>query len=142
MIQSLIQQMGQGQMPPMMPHDTGANTALLWVIIILLAVIIVYLWYNGGRKISEKVVKEVSAGSVENEKIDIALRLLNDNEKLVVQALIDHGGVMLQKDISYELELTRVQTHRTIQSLLDREIVTTQDHYNTKKVTLAKWLIL
>ena len=79
--------------------------------------------------------------TIESGKIDVALRLLNDNERLIVQALIDHGGEMLQKDISYELELTRVQTHRTVQSLIEREIVTTTDHYNTKKITLAEWLI-
>lgn len=136
-IQSIVKQMA-----PMMPHDTGANTALLWIIIFLLTVIIVYLWYTGGRKTTGKALKsEVCPEPLEPGKIDVVLRLLNDHEKLVVQALLDHGGEMLQKDISYELGLTRVQTHRTIQSLLDREIVTTQDHYNTKKVTLAKWLI-
>ena len=138
MIQSLVQQMG-----PMGPHRdiSGSNTTttLLWVIIILLVVIIVYLWYTGSRK-QEKPEKPVEE-PFETDKIDVALRLLNDNEKLIVQALIDHGGEMLQKDISYELELTRVQTHRTVQSLIEREIVTTTDHYNTKKVTLAEWLI-
>jgi DNA-binding transcriptional regulator LsrR (DeoR family) len=48
---------------------------------------------------------------------------------------------MLQKDISNELEMTRVQTHRAIQSLIERDIVTSEDHFNTKKITLADWLI-
>jgi uncharacterized membrane protein len=144
MIKSLIQQMG-----PMGPHGDSSvstsTTTLLWVIIILLVVIIVYLWYTGNRKHTETPEETVEdtpeAENIETDKITVALRLLNDNEKLIVQALIGHGGEMLQKDISYELELTRVQTHRTVQSLIEREIVTTEDHYNTKKVTLAKWLI-
>ena len=139
-IQSLIQQMG-----PMGPHGdssgSNATTTLLWVIIILLVVIIVYLWYSGNRKHVETVEETFEEEIVETDKIEVALRLLNDNEKRIVQALIDNGGEMLQKDISYELELTRVQTHRTVQSLIEREIVTTEDHYNTKKVTLADWLI-
>jgi uncharacterized membrane protein len=135
-IQSNVRQMG-----PMMPHDTGANTTLLWIIITLLAVIIIYLWYTGGRTRVTTIESEVNPEPIESPKIDVALRLLNDHERLVVQALIDHGGEMLQKDITYELGLTRVQTHRTVQSLIEREIVTTQDHYNTKKVTLAQWLI-
>ena len=139
MIQSLVQQMG-----PMGPHrdisGSSTTTTLLWVIIILLVVIIVYLWYTGNRK-NEKNAEKPVEDSIDLDKIDVALRLFNDNEKLIVQALIDHGGEMLQKDISYELELTRVQTHRTVQNLIEREIVTTEDHYNTKKVTLAKWLI-
>ncbi len=136
-IQSIVR-----QMTPMMPHTNGANTALLWIIIFLLTVIIIYLWIKGGRMtIGEAVEPVVSPEPLESDKIDVALRLLNEHEKMIVQALLDHGGEMLQKDISYELGLTRVQTHRTIQSLLEREIVTTQDHYNTKKVTLAQWLI-
>ena len=140
MIQSLIQQMG-----PMGPHGNGSGsnttTTLLWVIIILLLVIIVYLWYSGSRKQLERPEKPAEVEVIETEKIEVALKLLNENEKRIVQALIDHGGEMLQKDISYDLELTRVQTHRTVQSLIEREIVTTEDHYNTKKVTLAKWLL-
>ena len=139
MIQSLIQQMG-----PMGPRGdrSGSSTTvtLLWVIIILLVVIIVYLWYTGRKKQEKMPVKPVEE-IIETDKIEVALRLLNDNEKLIVQALIDHGGEMLQKDISYELDLSRVQTHRTVQSLIEREIVTSEDHYNTKKVTVANWLI-
>ena len=124
-----------------MPHGTnGTDATLLWVIIFLLVVIIVYLWYTGSRKQVKKHEKPVEE-TLESDKIDIALRLLNDNEKRIVQALIDHGGEMLQKDITYELELSRVQTHRTVQSLIEREIVMAEDHYNTKKITLAKWLI-
>ena len=133
------------QMGPMMPHDngtSGAVSALLWVIIILLLVIIVYLWYDNRRKDQVMAIQPAKEPEpLESGKIDVALRLLNDNEKIIVQALIDHGGEMLQKDISYELNLTRVQTHRAVQSLIERDIVTTEDHYNTKKITLAKWLI-
>jgi len=91
------------------PHGdisgSSTTTTLLWVIIILLVVIIVYLWYTGRRK-QEKKPEEPVEELIESDKIEVALRLLNDNEKLIVQALIDHGGEMLQKDISYELELS------------------------------------
>ena len=140
MIKGLIQQMG-----PMGSHGDGSSSStlvsLLWIIIILLLVIIGYLWYNESKKQGEKPETFNSdTGMVESEKIDIALRLLNENEKRIIQALIEKGGEMLQKDISYELELTRVQTHRTIQSLIEREIVRAEDHFNTKKITLADWL--
>jgi uncharacterized membrane protein len=75
------------------------------------------------------------------DKIDVALKLLNPQEKQVVQALIEKGGEMLQKDIHYELDMTRVQAHRTVQSLTQRELVTVEDHFNTKKVILADWLL-
>jgi len=139
MIQSPVDQMGQ-----MMPHgDTSGNSALLWIIIILLVIIIAYLWFTGGRRQPIKAtVQDLQNDppSIETDKIDVALRLLNDHEKQIVQALIDNGGEMLQKDISSELDLTRVQTHRAIQSLIERDIVSAEDHFNTKKITLRDWL--
>ena len=123
---------------------SGIYTPLLWVIILLLIIIIVYFWYIGDGKNKESTEKpetKTETEPFESNKIEAALRLLNENKKLVVQALIDHGGEMLQKDISYELDITRVQTHRILQSLINREIVTTEYHYNTKEITLANWLI-
>jgi uncharacterized protein (DUF58 family) len=132
-----------GQMMPYPMGGTGTDTTLLWIIILLLVIIIAYLWYTSSRRKYSQVKpsKSVDAEPIESDKIDVALRLLNENEKQVVQALIDHGGEMLQKDLTYELGLTRVQTHRAVQSLINRKIVTTEDHFNTKKVTLAEWLI-
>ncbi len=141
----IVQRVSQmGQMMPYPNNGAGTDNTLLWVIIILLLIIIAYLWYTSSRKkaISTKPITETQKTEpIESDKIDIALRLLNENEKQIVEALIEHGGEMLQKDLTYELGLTRVQTHRAIQSLIDREIVTTEDHFNTKKVTLAEWLI-
>ena len=141
MIQNPVDQMGQ-----MMPHgDTSGSTALLWIIIILLVIIIAYLWFTGGKRQPVKAIpvqdSQNETQSIETDKIDVALRLLNDHEKQIVQALIDNGGEMLQKDISYQLNLTRVQTHRAIQSLIERDIVTAEDHFNTKKITLRDWLL-
>ena len=129
-----------------MPYPMGGsntNNTLLWIIIILLVVIIAYLWYTRSRRKLPQLdpIELVEADPIESDKIDVALRLLNDNEKQIVQALVNHGGEMLQKDLTYELGLTRVQTHRAVQNLIDRKIVTTINHFNTKKVTLAEWLI-
>lgn len=115
----------------------GQSVFLLWVIIVLLVVIIIYLGYNNQKK-EPSVVAPVSK---DMDKIEVALRLLNPSEKLVVEALIEKGGEMLQKDIHYELDLSRVQAHRTVQSLTQRELVTVEDHFNTKKIVLADWLI-
>ena len=134
------------QMGPMHPYTSSWITEiipiLLGLIIVLLILIIVYLWINqnNDRK-PEKISETESKSETGNlDKIDVAIRLLTENEKLIVQALIDNGGDMLQKDISTELGLSRVQTHRSIQSLIERDMVTTIDYFNTKKVTLSKWL--
>ena len=134
------------QMGPMHPYNNNwiieIIPILLGLIIALLILIIVYLWINQNkdRKL-EKIDEHDSESETGNlDKIDVAIRLLNDNEKLIVQALIDNDGDMLQKDISTELGLSRVQTHRSIQSLIERDMVTTVDYFNTKKVTLSNWL--
>lgn len=138
MIRAVVNQMG-----PMNPNGpmwsrTSTGTTLLWIIIALLVIIIVYLWYSNRRK-EALVVSPVE--SIDVDKIDVAMRLLNANEKLVVEYLLGHDGEMLQKDIHYELDLTRVQAHRIVQGLVQKNIVTVEDHYNTKKIFLVDWFL-
>ncbi len=130
-----------GQMMPMGPVGSQ-DSALLWVIIGLLVVIIAYLWFNGRRQSFGEVVPDEPVHLVvETDKIDVAMKLLSPNERLVVEALIGNDGEMLQKDIHYDLDLSRVQAHRIVQALTQRDIVTVKDHYNTKMVRLAEWLM-
>ena len=139
MIESFVYQMGQGN--PMGPMRGSSNNYLLWIIIGLLLVIIVYLWYN--RRKRGEPVKEGPL-VVENPdvtKIEVAMRLLSSNERVVVEALVSNDGEMLQKDLHYQLDLSRVQAHRIVQGLTQRDIVTVEDHYNTKLVRLADWLM-
>lgn len=137
MIRAFVNQMGQMNPNGPMGSRYGTGTTLLWVIIGLLVIIIVYLWYSNRRR-DAPVVAPVE--SVDVEKIEVAMRLLNPNERLVVESLLSHDGEMLQKDIHYELDLTRVQAHRIVQTLVQRDIVSVQDHYNTKKIIIAEWL--
>ena len=128
----------------MMPMDPmgSQDTTLLWVIIGLLMIIIAYLWYNGRERVlTELIPKEPVHYAAETDKIDVAMKLLSPNERMVVEALVDNGGELLQKDIHYDLGLSRVQAHRIVQGLTQRDIVTVEDHYNTKKVSLADWLM-
>lgn len=74
------------------------------------------------------------------QALEVVLRLLEPNEKKVVEAIVAAGGDMLQKDISYELGFSRVKTHRVIVKLLRRGVVTAEKHYNTNRVELADWI--
>ena len=121
---SILQVSWVDQMMPMSPMSSQDNT-LLWVIIGLLTLIIAYLWYIGRERV-------LTAR---------AMKLLSPNERIVVEALVNNGGEMVQKDIHYDLGLSRVQAHRIVQGLTQREIVSVEDHYNTKKVRLADWLM-
>jgi len=90
---------------------------------------------NVGERVSpEKYV-------VRNETLEVAIRLLEPDERLIVEALMAKGGSMLQKDLSYELGFTRVKTHRTIVKLLRRGVVKAEKYHNTNRIELADWLI-
>lgn len=80
-------------------------------------------------------------GEGEARPLDVALRLLEPDERRVVEALKDSGGEMLQKDISYDLDLSRVKTHRILVKLLKRGVVTAEKYYNTNRIELADWLM-
>ncbi|MHA2428326.1 MAG: DUF7343 domain-containing protein [Candidatus Hermodarchaeia archaeon] len=86
-------------------------------------------------------IKQENASEQHESRIEVALRLLAADERKVVQAIIDAQGTMLQKDISWNTGLSRVKTHRILEKLIQRGIVTSEKYYNTKKVTLAEWLI-
>ena len=68
------------------------------------------------------------------------LRVLNEDERKVIETLVAEGGTMLQKDIRWKTGLSRVKTHRILFRLAKREIVSAKKHYNTNKITLADWL--
>jgi hypothetical protein len=138
MIKAIVNQMGpMHPNGPMWSRSSTGNT-LLWIIIVLLVILIVYLWYSNKRR---EVSSVAPVESIDVDKIDVAMRLLNANERLVVEYLLGHDGEMLQKDIPYELDLTRVQAHRVVQGLVQKNIVTVEDHYNTKKILLVDWFL-
>ena len=130
-------------MGPMHPNGpiwsrSSNSTILLWIIIGLLVIIIAYLWYSNRRKENSDVVP---VEPIDVNKIEVAMRLLSPNEKLVVEYLISNDGQILQKDIPHELDLTRVQAHRVVQGLAQKNLVTVEDHYNTKKIIVVDWFL-
>ena len=124
------------------------------VIIILLIAVIVILLFPRLRSVKpskplepevhrieekEAVEKNVETKAAESP-LDVTIRLLHDDERRVVEALAKAGGSMLQKDISYDLELSRVKTHRVLVGLIERGVVKAEKHYNTNMITLSAWL--
>ena len=126
----------------------------LGIIVVILSVIIILTWFprlTGVRPsltIEPQVVQQdeidlpTDVGStIESETpLEVALRLLEPDEILIIKALEEAGGSMLQKDISYELEFSRVKTHRVLVRLLKRGVVTAEKHFNTNRIELADWL--
>ncbi len=132
----------QGPMGPM--HNGSQTQQLIILVVLLLLVVIVIMLFRWPRQAPTKKREEKEAEEAESasgDKLEVALRLLDDNERTVVEALVAEGGSMLQKDISIDLGFSRVKTHRVVQSLVKRGLVTAEEHFNTKKVKLVNWLM-
>jgi len=72
--------------------------------------------------------------------LDAILRVLNEDERKVIEILVAEGGTMLQKNIRWKTGLSRVKTHRILFRLAKRGIVSSEKYYNTNKIMLADWL--
>jgi len=83
-----------------------------------------------------------SKPAVEKEEtaLEAVLRVLNEDEKKVIETLVAGGGTMLQKDIRWKTGLSRVKTHRILFRLAKRGVVSAEKYYNTNKIALADWL--
>jgi uncharacterized membrane protein len=73
--------------------------------------------------------------------IDVARRLLESDERQVVDALVKAEGSLLQKELSWETGFSRVKTHRILVRLIRRGVVTSEKYYNTNRITIADWLL-
>ena len=141
-------------MGPMRPNtDTGlSTTVLLGLLIAIVSLVFMFYYFPKLERIraSGSLLPEVERLEQENppegksketsEALDVALRLLEPDERRIVEALLKSGGSMLQKDISYELEISRVKTHRTLVKLIKRGVVSAEKYYNTNRIELADWL--
>ena len=90
----------------------------------------------------DKFEEKPSLSTVEKGEspLDAIRRVLNEDERRVIDILVAEGGTMLQKDIRWKTGLSRVKTHRILFRLAKRGIVSTEKYYNTNKIMLADWL--
>lgn len=75
--------------------------------------------------------------SVEINK-DAILKLLNFNERKVLEKLIDKKGEVLQSEISRMKEMNKLKTHRAIKNLEMKGVVKVEDYGKTKRIILTK----
>ena len=128
------------------PMHNGSQTQQLIILVVLLLLVVIiimlYRWPRPARVEKPEEAKDHESDELgSGDKLDVALRLLDENERRVVEALVAEGGSMLQKDISIDMGFSRVKTHRVVQSLVKRGLVTVEEHFNTNKVTLVNWLM-
>ncbi|MGD8505916.1 MAG: hypothetical protein PVF15_04555 [Candidatus Bathyarchaeota archaeon] len=100
----------------------------------------VLLFPELGEERLKEEIPSVPAGEKEESALNAILRVLNEDERKVIETLVAGGGTMLQKDIRWKTGLSRVKTHRILFRLGKRGIVTAEKYYNTNKIALADWL--
>lgn len=92
------------------------------------------------RPVIEREEPKEAEGDNGNRAVEVAMRLLEPDEKRVMEAVVAAGGSMLQKDLSHELGFSRVKIHRVLVRLIRRGVVTAEKYYNTNRIEVADWL--
>ncbi len=129
-------------------HGMGAEIPRsFWLVLFVVPLVVAVAVFGYALifpELSEEkpVGKPSSVPAVEKGEsvLDAVLRVLNDDERKVIETLVAEGGTMLQKDIRWKTGLSRVKTHRILFRLAKRGIVSAEKYYNTNKIVLADWL--
>ncbi len=137
-------------------NQTSLGLALLGLLTALSGIVVLLVFFPRLRSVRptgnfkpevERLEEGMEEGGAKTEEagvgraFDLAMRLLEPDERRVVEALAAAGGSMLQKEISYGLGFSRVKTHRVLVKLLRRGAVTAEKQYNTNRIELAEWLM-
>jgi uncharacterized membrane protein len=120
----------------------GVGSRYTWIPIISVPVIFVIglLAYSALFPEIKQKPSTPAVSPERQESLAAVLKVLKDDEKKVVELLMNNGGTMLQRDIGRKTGFSRVKTHRILYRLAARGIVTAEKYYNTYKITLAEWL--
>jgi predicted transcriptional regulator len=127
---------------------------LLWLSLILMIFVTVPVsYYVISKKLEEKMEKSLNAIiKLVDQKIKSGsngknigfnsngnvLKLLNQNEKKVVEKIIENRGCVLQSEISKMKDMTKLKTHRAVRELERKGIVELEQYGKTNKISLTK----
>jgi len=127
----------------MAPEGPQSFWLVLFVVPLIIAVSVLGYSLVFPELSIKKTKEKTSRQTVEKGEpvLDAVLRVLNDDERKVIETLVAEGGMMLQKDIRWKTGLSRVKTHRILFRLARRGIVSAEKYYNTNKIVLASWLM-
>jgi uncharacterized membrane protein len=138
------------QMGPMGGHMNQPDYTLIIVAMVSIMIIgmsVVLLLFprlhgmTSTESIRPAIEREEPRGDNNKLKaVDVAMRLLEPDEKRIMEALVAAEGSMLQKDISHETGFSRVKTHRVLVRLIRRGVITAEKYYNTNRIEVADWL--
>ena len=142
---------------PMVEHEICPRMIpnyLLWLSLILMVIVIVPIsYYVISKRLEEKMEKNLSAitklvnrriksgskkESLEPNNNGSILKLLNLNEKKVVEKIIENNGSALQSEISRMDGMTKLKAHRAVKELERKGIVKLEQYGKTNKIILTK----
>jgi predicted transcriptional regulator len=137
-------------------HATCANMIpnyVWWISLILMIIIIVPVsYYTISKRLEEKMEKNLnvitkmvdhrikSGSKKENSKTNnngSILKLLNLNEKKVVEKIIENNGSALQSEISRMEGMTKLKVHRAVKELERKGIVKLEQYGKTNRIVLS-----
>jgi DNA-binding MarR family transcriptional regulator len=119
----------------------------LWLspLFLLIAVIPIsyYLISRKMEKNMKAMLKIVGKNGYSNGKStpinkDAVLKLLNFNERKVLERLIKRKGEVLQSEISHMDGMDKLKTHRAIRNLETKGVIETESNGKTKRIMLTK----
>jgi hypothetical protein len=121
----------------------------MWLSPIILIIAVVPISYYFISKKLEKNMKTILnlinknefktyKGSTEINNKDTILKLLNFNEKKVLEMLIERKGEILQSEISRIKGMNKLKAHRAIRNLELRGVIETESYGKTKHIILSK----
>lgn len=132
----------------MMGHGMMNGQMYLWIPVIIVPLTFIavvlgyYLIFPEISRESQETLKPIEKISQikQASSLDTILKVLREDERKVIETIVQASGTMLQKDIARTTGFSRVKTHRILYRLSKRGIVTAEKYYNTYQISLAEWL--
>jgi uncharacterized membrane protein len=90
------------------------------------------------KMVDHKVKSDVKKENLQTNNTGSILKLLNSNEKKVVEKIIENKGSALQSEIGRMEGMTKLKTHRAVKELERKGIVKLEQYGKTNKIILAK----
>jgi len=96
------------------------------------------IFYFMSGKVETMSDKVETAKQSLKRNTDVLLKLLNPEERKVVNLLVENNGKILQAEATRLPGMTKVKSHRIIRRLLDRGVIETEKLGKTKIIRFTK----
>jgi short subunit fatty acids transporter len=108
-------------------------------IMVLVALVALYMIFFAKEKIEQTVVKqEIKAKEVKKEHYEEVLNKLNDDERKILELVIDSKGTIFQSALVEQSGFTKVKVTRLLDTLEGRKLIERKRRGMTNVVILSK----